>query len=345
MGVWLGTHALSRPEQIFRIIDGPLIGSQGDRVPLPIRWRYKIDRWRNQLGSLFRRQPAAARPRLCPACGTLVGSTAGRCHQCGASLTFSLAAASRSLSKLLPQTSPVSYGILGLCCVLYGVSLLITINRSGFQAPGGGFGALFGLGRIDGTTLYRVGASLPLFFIPNDLSQPWRLITAIFLHANLLHIGFNMWILMDIGPMIEDLYGSARFLFVFITTGVCGYVLSAGTGHQSVGASGSILGLVGLLLALTSGRRSIAMQMLRTQLFYLIAYTVVLGMMPGIDNYAHVGGFVAGFLLGKMMADRQPAGVLERRRAYALGWTTGFVVLASFVFMLVNYFGSAVGVG
>jgi len=311
-------------------------------VPLPIRWRYKIDRWRNQMASVFRRQPAVARPRLCPACGTLVGSTAGRCHQCGASLTFSLAAASRSLSRLLPQTSPVSYGILGLCCILYGVSLLITINRSGFQAPNGGLGALFGLGGISGAVLMRMGLSAG----PYDFVQPWRLITAIFLHGSLLHIGFNMWVMMDLAPTIEELYGSARFLFVFIVTGVSGYLLSSTTGHFSVGASGSLLGLVGLLLALTTGRQSIGMRMLRSQLLYWLAYIVVLGiLMPGIDNYAHVGGFVVGFLLGKVMADRQPADVIERRRAYALGWTTGFAVLASFAFMLFNYFHSPIGVG
>ena len=312
-------------------------------MPLSIRWRYRLDRWRNQIASLFRRQPSTARPRLCPACGTLVGSTAGRCHQCGASLTFSLAAASRSLSKLMPQTSPVSYGILGLCCVLYGASLLITINRSGLEAPGGGLGALFGLGGINGLVLARMGSSSSYF----DLAQPWRLITAIFLHGSLLHIGFNMWVLMDLAPTIEELYGSARFLFVFVVTGICGYILSFLSGHaNSVGASGSLLGLVGLLLALTTGRQSIGMRMLRSQLLYWLAYIAVLGiLMPGIDNYAHVGGFVAGFLLGKVMADRQPAGVIERRRAYALGWTTGCAVVASFVFMLVNYFRSSLGLG
>jgi len=257
-----------------------------------------------------------------------------------------MAAASRSLGKLLPQTSPVSYGILGLCCVLYGVSLLATIHRSGFEAPSGGLGALFGLGGISGAILYRMGASLPLYFYPNDLSQPWRLITAIFLHGSLLHIGFNMWVLMDLAPTIEELYGSARFLFVFIATGVCGYVLSAVTGHQSVGASGSLLGLVGLLLALTSGRQSIGMRMLRSQLLYWLVYIAVIGLlMPGIDNYAHIGGFVSGFVLGKIMADRQPADLTERRRANALGWTTGLAVAASFLFMLVNYFASPLGVG
>ena len=111
-------------------------------MELPVRWRYKINRWRGQISSKFGSQKSAARPRLCPACVTLVGSSSSRCHQCGANLNFSMAAASRSLGKLLPQTAPVSYGILGLCCVLYGVSLLATIKSTGFEAPTGGLGAL-----------------------------------------------------------------------------------------------------------------------------------------------------------------------------------------------------------
>jgi rhomboid protease GluP len=310
-------------------------------VQVPVRWRYKIDRWRNQFGSRFQSQKSAARPRLCPACGTLVGSMSNRCHICGANLTFSLAGATRSLSKLLPQTAPVSYAILGLCCILYGVSFLITINRSGFAVPSGGLGALFGLGGITGAVLMRMGLSGPF-----DFAQPWRFVTAIFLHASLLHIGFNMWVLMDIGPTIEELYGSARFFFVFIVTGVCGYLLSATTGHFSVGASGSLLGLIGLLLALSMGSQNLSMRMLRSQLIYWLIYIVVLGiLMPGIDNYAHIGGFVSGFILGKILTDRQPADMLERRRAWALGWTTGLVVLASFIFMLLNYFYSPIGLG
>ncbi|HEY1865794.1 MAG TPA: rhomboid family intramembrane serine protease [Candidatus Acidoferrales bacterium] len=270
-----------------------------------------------------------------------MGATAGKCHQCGANLTFSFAAASRSLGRFMPQSSPVTYGVLTLCCVLYGVSLLSTIHQSGFAAPTGGLGALFGLGGINSGILARMGASAPL---PYDLVQPWRLVTAIFLHASLLHIGFNMWILMDLGPMLEEMYGSARFLFIFVLTGVCGYLASAATGHFSVGASGSLLGMVGVLLALTGGRQSSGMRMLRSQLIYWLVYIAVIGfLMPGIDNFAHIGGFVSGFVLGKLMVDRLPADTAENRRANALGWTAGLMIAASFAFMLLNYFYPALG--
>jgi rhomboid protease GluP len=310
-------------------------------MPLPIRWRYKLDRWRSDIAARFRSQPAPApRPRLCPACGTLVGATANRCHQCGASMTYSLAAASRSISKLVPQAAPVTYAILGFTCLLYVVSFLATVNRSGFTAPGGGLGMIFGLGGINGFILDRMGASLPRTL---NLEQPWRLITAVFLHGGLLHIGFNMWVLMDLAPSVEETYGSARFFFIYIVTGACGFVASSMFGNASVGASGAILGLVGVLLAQTVGRQSATMRMRRSQLISWLVYMAVLGFMMGgiVDNFAHAGGFAAGFGLGRLMADRPPADTAERNRADLLGWATSVAVAASFVFMFMNYFATA----
>jgi rhomboid protease GluP len=310
-------------------------------MPLPIRWRYKLDRWRSGIAGLFRSQPAQApRPRLCPACGTLVGATASKCHQCGASMTFSMAAASRSISRILPQGTPVTYGILAATSLLYVVGFLATIRRSGFAAPGGGgLGMILGLGGINGFILDRMGASLPRTL---NLEQPWRLVTAIFLHGGLLHIGFNMWALMNIGPTLEEIYGSARFFFIYIVTGAIGFLASSMFGNASVGASGALLGMVGVLLAMTTGRQSAGMRMLRSQLVSWLIYMAVLGfMMPGVDNLAHAGGFAAGYLLGKQLPDRQPADAIERRRAEALGWTAALAVAASFVFMLFNYFATA----
>jgi rhomboid protease GluP len=148
-------------------------------------------------------------------------------------MTFSLAAASRSLEKLMPTASPATYGILSLSCLLYGASLLWTLRVSGLQPPaGGGIFALLDLGGINGQVLQNLGASLPLRF---DLVQPWRFVMAVFLHGSLMHIGFNMWVLMDVGPLVEETYGSARYLFLYVVTGIGGYVLSSIGGHVSVG--------------------------------------------------------------------------------------------------------------
>ena len=270
------------------------------------------------------------RPKICPSCGNLVGTVATRCPQCGASVRFSLAAASRSLGRLMPTTSPATYGILTISCVIFAVSFLATFSKNGgIGMPGGGFLGILNFGAIDGDVLQRLGWSMPL---PYDLAQPWRLVTAIFLHASILHIFFNMWVLMDIGPQIEELYGSARFTFICVVTGVCGYLLSSFMGKYSVGASGALLGLIGMMLAVTTGRRSIGMQMMRNQILRWLVYIVVWGFLfPGVDNWAHLGGFVSGFVLGKLMADRPPASPEERKRAYAMGWGAALTVVVSFV--------------
>jgi rhomboid protease GluP len=322
---------------------------EGTRLPLSPRLRWKLDRFREQMSHIFGGgRKENARPRLCPACGTLVGSTATRCHQCGASMTFSLAAASKTLSRLMPTSSPVTYGILTMCCVLYGMSLLWTARISGLQPPPSGIAGLFQLGAINGEVLLRMGQSLPLFgvyfrtpsgiaFLPGDFAQPWRLVTAVFLHASLLHIAFNMWVLMDIGPLIEELYGSARYLCIFVVTGIGGYVLSGAMGtHFSVGASGALLGLIGVLLSLTIGRRSPMLQELRGQLVRWLIYIAVIGLIPGthIDNMAHLGGFLCGFGLGKLMSEREPVTPQERRSAQLMGWATALVVAASFTMMI-----------
>jgi len=163
------------------------------------------------------------------------------------------------------------------------------------------------------------------------LLQPWRLVMATFLHGSLLHIGFNMWVLMDVGPQLEELYGSARYFFIYVLTGIGAYIVSGSLGgHVSIGGSGALLGLIGVMLAMTMGHKSAAMQMLRSQLIRWLVYIAILGFMfSGTDNYAHAGGLISGFLLGRIMVARPPMSDQEKTRATLLGWTTALVVVAS----------------
>ncbi len=266
-----------------------------------------------------------------------MGITATHCHQCGANLTFSLAAASKSLGRLLPERSPLTYGILTVCCAIYFATLLATIHMTGFAMPSGGLLGIFNLGAINNRVLIGAGASLPLGY---NLAQPWRFVTAVFLHASILHIVFNMWVLMDIGPVVEELYGSARYLFIFVVTGIGGYLLSSFIGNFSLGASGALLGLIGVLLAMTMGRKTAGMQALRSQMIRWLIYILIFGLvMRGIDNWAHAGGFVAGFILGKLMVSRPPASPEERKRAYVLGWAAGLAVAVSFAIVIYKLMG------
>jgi rhomboid protease GluP len=139
--------------------------------------------------------------------------------------------------------------------------------------------------------------------------------------------------------MVEELFGSARYLFLYIATGVFGYVVSSFFGHASVGASGALLGLIGLLLASTTRSSGAAAQMMRSNLIKWIIYIAIMGFMfSGIDNYAHFGGLASGFALGKLFIDRPPQGPTETRIANALGWTTALVIVGCFALMLQFFF-------
>jgi hypothetical protein len=87
--------------------------------------------------------------------------------------------------------------------------------------------------------------------------------------------------------------------------------------------------------------------MLRSQLISSVIGMALLGffMRGMIDNWAHGGGFVAGYLLGRLIPDRQPADAAERRTAEIMGWTAAVLVAASFIFMVMNYFATAPALG
>ena len=301
-------------------------------MALSYEWQRRVERWKNTMREFFgggggQQQP---RPQICPACGSLVGISATRCHVCGTSLRFSLAAFSKKFSGVFGEhEAPVTTALLIANILMLGVSWMALVAAGG----GKGLSILWGL---SGATQYRLGASFPfsIFY----MHEWWRVVTAMFLHGGLIHIGFNMMALIQFGPAIEELYGSARYLFLYVFTGAFGFLVSAGFGNFSLGASGALLGLVGVMLAVTTKRGGSPMRELRSRLISSVVILFALGFMGmGMDNYAHGAGLASGFVLGKLFADRQPANVNERRRAYALGWLAGLVVIASFVLMIKHY--------
>jgi rhomboid protease GluP len=298
-------------------------------LTLPYRWQTRLERIKNSLRGIFG-SDQSPRPKLCPACGSLVGISATRCHECGTSLTFSLAAITKKLPIVSNLESPVSTVLLGLNFFLFAIQLMFTIQAG----TAGGMNILW---RLDGISSYRLGACYgESVFLDH---QWWRLITAMFLHGGLIHIGFNMMTLMQFGPAVEELYGSPRFLFLYTITGAVGFFFSALRGHFSLGASGALLGIIGAVLAVTTKRGGAYMRDLRTRLISSLVFLFALGIFGGIgiDNWAHGGGLAAGFLLGKLFVDRAPMNNAEKQRAQILGWFAGLAILASFVLMLLHF--------
>ena len=303
-------------------------------MPLPPQLRWKLDRWLAGLRGIFRSEARPRRPQLCPACGQLVGAEQRRCGNCGTSLTFSLAAASRGLSALLPQPNPVTKLVTALNLVMFAVCLAATLSA------GEGLSLM---GSVSGPALYRLGSRYTPALILG--LQWWRLVMPIFLHANFLHIGMNTWVLLDLGPPLEELYGSARYFFLYVVTGVFGFVFStfwdllAHHGYgASIGASGAIMGLAGLHLAVCSRRGGAYFHAMRASLIRWILIIFAMGIfLGGIDNAAHLGGLASGYLLGRVFADREPADAAERGRANLLGLLALVMVVGSFAAVILHY--------
>lgn len=298
-------------------------------MALPYQWQWRIEKWKNAVRGFFGGGQQQPRPKICPACGSLVGISATRCHQCGTNLNFSMAAVSKGLAGFFGGHAPATTVILIVNLIMFAVSWMATAAIG----EGGGMNILFSM---DGRALFHLGNSNPYsIFI---LQQWFRLVTAMYLHGGLIHIGFNLMVLMDIGPVVEEVYGSAKYLFLYTATGIVGFLASAFSGHNSVGASAPILGLIGLMIAITTKRSGAHMQQLRSRLISWVVSIFVLGfIIRGVDNWAHGGGLAAGFLLGKIFADREPMNVTERRAANALGWLAAAVVVASFALMIYHY--------
>ncbi len=144
----------------------------------------------------------------------------------------------------------------------------------------------------------------------------WRLGSALFLHFGVLHLVMNMWALWDGGQLVERMYGHLRFAAIYFISGITGNLLSLVSHHGqaiSGGASGASFGVYGaLLVCLWRERRHLQPREFRW-LFWgasgFAALTIVLGLLiPGIDNAAHVGGFLTGLLSGVVLARALEAG-------------------------------------
>lgn len=138
----------------------------------------------------------------------------------------------------------------------------------------------------------------------------FRLITSAFLHIGILHLLFNSFAFMYIAKFVEDNYGALKMFAVFIFTALIASIFSIITAIFtnsiliSAGASGGIFGLTGLLLGNTFRKNTYNydLGLDRTRLLMFIGLNLVIGLsIPGIDNSAHIGGLISGFILGLIL--------------------------------------------
>jgi len=180
--------------------------------------------------------------------------------------------------------------------------LVINVVMFVIETIMGGSGSLFEGPNI--LKLYQLGGLYPPAIALSH--QYWRLITPMFLHAGLIHLAFNSYALYLLGFLVEDAFGKPRFLAIYFISGFLASVTSFTFGpylQVGVGASGAIFGLLGAWVAFNYRRRTSAMASanLRWALM-LIGLNVILGLsIRGIDWRAHLGGLVAGILVGGVL--------------------------------------------
>lgn len=137
--------------------------------------------------------------------------------------------------------------------------------------------------------------------------QYWRLLTPIFLHAGILHLAFNGYFLYRIGPWVERHFGSARFAAIYLLSGAGASLASfALNPNPAVGASGALFGLIGAMLPMLYRNRALIANTgsLIGNIIMTIVFNLLIGLSPGIDNWAHVGGLVCGLALGWLISPR-----------------------------------------
>ena len=227
---------------------------------------------------------------VCPACGSLVGVNDDKCYSCGR--------ANPGLWGFAPVLRRLGADLGFVPLVITGSSLMFLAS---LLLSGGNVGPLLAPSR-DALALLGASGANPIFI----RDRWWTVLSATWLHANVVHILFNMMAARNLGPASAEIVGPARTVIIYTVAGVCGFLLSSvmaryiylpipffrGAGF-TVGASASICGLLGALLhyGQRSGSSLITGEAKRYALIIFIFGIVV----PNVDNYAHLGGFIGGY--------------------------------------------------
>jgi rhomboid protease GluP len=264
----------------------------------------------------------------CVRCGRELPSSAAEasslCRDCRADLDLTAPSIDASTS---PPPVRISQPFL-LTQVIVGINVLVFLGM-----------LLSGVSPMSPTRLQLVtwGAN----YAPLSLGkEPWRMLASNYVHIGIIHIFFNMWCLWNLGRLAERIFDRWTYLLVYTASGIAGSLASLwwhpqGTG---AGASGAIFGLAGGLIAvLHLGKLPIAKDALKPTLRSLVmfaAYNLFFGLVPGIDNAAHLGGLAAGLGLGAVLAASvtESADIRTRRRNYVLVATT-LLLLAGYSYV------------
>jgi rhomboid protease GluP len=251
--------------------------------------------------AVLKRQTSGA--VVCVSCGRLVGVNDPQCLNCGRRNPGLWGFA--PLVRAFGRDAGFVPLILAGCIGLYVASLLL---GGGARAMAGG-PLTFLSPRFESLFLLGASGALPVF----ELGRWWTPLSAGWLHGGLLHLFFNMLWVRQLAPETAELYGPGRLVIIYTAAGVTGFAVSSvagatawfpGGAQFTVGASAAIFGLLGALVHY--GQRT-GSSVVHGQALTYAAVMFVFGLiMPGVDNYAHAGGFGGGYLAGRVLDPMTP---------------------------------------
>ena len=281
----------------------------------------------------FKRQTSGS--VVCASCGYLVGVKDDKCYHCGRRnpglFGFSLA-----LRNLGHDAGFVPF-VTGLCIVMYALPLALF----GVEMGGGILGFLSP--RWEGLFFFGASGAYPVF----EHHRWWTVLSAAWLHGGLLHIGFNLMWIRQLAPGVGELYGPGRMVIIYIVAGAVGATASSLAGEflnlpwplggagSTVGASGSIFGLLGALVYY--GRRGGSSWVGAQATSWALTMVMFGFIMPGVDNWGHAGGFVGGYLMGRLLDPLHPEQINHVFIAVILLALSVLAILASVVHVLMFY--------
>lgn len=257
----------------------------------PVRTRWKLRAWVERMENRRRAVSSTAREvtrehKTCPKCGGINNPDQKVCLHCGAKLR------SRPVEIIYRFLAHFELGLSAetfIAVALAAAYGLTAIEGKGSLVSGPGI-----------KELLATGAN----FYPLSLGREWwRLWTSVFIHANLWHIGFNVYALIYVMPLARQVYGGGKSLAVFSVAGLAGSLSSAvwaasqGYPVVSVGASGAISGIIGLLLVWGHRDQTASGIAIRNSMARWVFYILLFGFFVGADQAAHIGGWVCGGVL------------------------------------------------
>jgi len=261
---------------------------------------------------------------LCPNCNRLISVSAKACIHCGWK-NYGVSGLSTGFEKAIKSFGGLVPVLMAVCIFFYIVSLLLDLSN--LLNPQG----LFGFLAPGGAALYRLGMT---GVYPMSQGKWWTLITAIYLHGGLLHILFNMIWLRNTGYAVEELFGTSRAFLIFTLSGIIGFLASNLLGVMfTIGASGSVFGLLGALIYYGRRRGGSFGEAIFRQVGSWALMAFVFGfLIPGINNWAHAGGFLGGYLAAWLLGFQEKQRETNVHRHLAV--FTALLTLVAFLLAL-----------